>query len=202
MTQWKTHMCQIYFALLPSLQVFGISDSYSLGSLKLYFSFPHFNSQPWDHQNLFWCFPALARRACQDASVPPSAPRALNPSSSISKGPKWESMNNAAFLFSTSPLSGSLSLKVWQPRWHSVTFKEMELRNLFSFSRCFKKRHCYTGCFSIMTSRQKSARSRFLPNSRQQPSLSRWHKKTYTFLQGTKFKKKSIKDTILSPQKW
>lgn len=162
MTQWKTHMCQIYFALLCSLQVFGVSKSYCIGGLKLCSSFPHFSSQPWDHPNHFWCFVCLTRSACQDASVSPSAPLALNPIKYISKGSKRENCERYCILAQN--LSSLWILVFRQPHWYPVTFKEMEFRNLFSFSRCFLKDPCCTEC-SIMTSRLTSAIFMFLPNS-------------------------------------
>lgn len=106
MTQWKTHMCQIYFALLWSLQVFSASKSYCVGGLKFYSSFPHFNSQPWDHPNCFWFFLCLTRPACQDASDSPSALLALNPIKYIRKGSKREKKS----LLSLDPCFSATSL--------------------------------------------------------------------------------------------
>lgn len=164
MTQWKTHMCQIYFALLWSLQVFSASKSYCVGGLKFYSSFPHFSSQPWDHPNCFWFFLCLTRPACQDASDSPSASLALKPIKYIRKGSKREKKN----------ISSLWILVFRQLHWYPVTFKEMEIRNLCSFSKCFKKDRFCTECSFIMTGRPKSAILKFLPNSWQQPSLSRW----------------------------
>lgn len=62
----------------------------------------------------------------------------------------------------------SLWILVFRQRhwhWYPVTFKEMEIRNLCNFSKCFKKDCFCTECSFIMTGRPKSAIFKFLPNS-------------------------------------
>lgn len=118
MSQWKTEVSGLLCSALFT-SGFGISESCCLGSLQLYFSFFHFNSQPWGQQNRFQCFPPLVIHACQDAFVLSNPPPALNPSSYISKEP-WEPVKHPAFLLRISPLSRPLFLEVRKPRWHSV----------------------------------------------------------------------------------
>lgn len=149
MSQWKTQKCQVYFAVLCSLQVLASLFGIPIASAASRFIF-HFNSQPRDWPNLFQRFPSHISHACQDASVLPNPPPAPNPSNCISRAVrKWEACcplaQNLSFL--QIPVSGNQGPSL-------VLCEEMDFRKLFTFSRCFQNCHCRTGCSSVMSHRQ------------------------------------------------
>lgn len=163
MTQWKTHMFR--FTLLFS-GLFRFSVPLNPIVLAASNSILHFLTSIHNHE----ITQIVSGSFFASQGLPVKMPLILP----VLHLPSTPSNTSEKDLREKKNLSSLWILVFRQLHWYPVTFKEMEIRNLFSFSKCFKKDRFCTECSFIMTGRPKSAIFKFLPNSWQQPSLSRW----------------------------